>query len=228
LKSSKRSWRLALPVLVMLFAGTSVASAATFQYGNYSVVNEQNVTITYGTAPINPAISGEMGQIKLYGSGPNSGQTLLAWCLDIYHYLANSGTYQIDQPVPSTPFTATQINQIGSLIQRGNALINTKFDVSAAIQLAIWEVIYPNLAFTVPSALSTVAVLAAEYKTNVGNGGIWYCPTCSFSMLDAGGNQTLGFGSPVPLPAALPLFGSGLVGLGVLGWRRRRKSASAV
>jgi PEP-CTERM motif len=35
-------------------------------------------------------------------------------------------------------------------------------------------------------------------------------------------------GSAVPLPAALPLFASGLGMLGLLGWRRKRKSAAAV
>jgi len=34
--------------------------------------------------------------------------------------------------------------------------------------------------------------------------------------------------SPVPLPAAFPLFGTGLGILGFLGWRRRRKLAQAV
>jgi hypothetical protein len=32
--------------------------------------------------------------------------------------------------------------------------------------------------------------------------------------------------SATPLPAALPLFGTGLAALGVLGWRRKRKSAA--
>jgi hypothetical protein len=32
--------------------------------------------------------------------------------------------------------------------------------------------------------------------------------------------------SAVPLPAALPLFATGLVGLGLLGWRRKRKAAA--
>ncbi len=31
-----------------------------------------------------------------------------------------------------------------------------------------------------------------------------------------------------PLPAALPLFATGLVGLGLLGWRKKRKAAAAV
>jgi hypothetical protein len=31
---------------------------------------------------------------------------------------------------------------------------------------------------------------------------------------------------PVPLPAALPLFATGLVALGLLGWHRKRKAAA--
>ena len=34
--------------------------------------------------------------------------------------------------------------------------------------------------------------------------------------------------SPVPLPGALPLFATGLGVLGLLGWRRKRKSAAAI
>ena len=30
--------------------------------------------------------------------------------------------------------------------------------------------------------------------------------------------------APAPLPAALPLFATGLGGLGLLGWRRKRKA----
>jgi len=33
--------------------------------------------------------------------------------------------------------------------------------------------------------------------------------------------------SPIPLPAALPLYGAGLAVLGLIGWRRKRKIASA-
>ena len=33
---------------------------------------------------------------------------------------------------------------------------------------------------------------------------------------------------PTPLPAALPLFASGLGALGLLGWRRKRKNAAAI
>jgi hypothetical protein len=33
---------------------------------------------------------------------------------------------------------------------------------------------------------------------------------------------------PTPLPAALPLFATGLGALGLLGWRRKRKNAAAI
>ena len=34
--------------------------------------------------------------------------------------------------------------------------------------------------------------------------------------------------APIPLPAAFPLFGTGLAVLGFIGWRRKRKAAAAV
>ena len=34
--------------------------------------------------------------------------------------------------------------------------------------------------------------------------------------------------SPTPLPAALPLFATGLGAMGLLGWRRKRKSTASI
>jgi hypothetical protein len=57
----------------------------------------------------------------------------------------------------------------------------------------------------------------------------------SISSASAGVNLCLGDGpctgsvstvSTVPLPAALPLFATGLGALGLLGWRRKRKAAA--
>jgi hypothetical protein len=45
----------------------------------------------------------------------------------------------------------------------------------------------------------------------------------SFVFADAKGLAP----SAVPLPAALPLFATGLAGLGLLGWRRKRKNCAA-
>jgi hypothetical protein len=56
------------------------------------------------------------------------------------------------------------------------------------------------------------------------------CPApCSLESLVTNGGRTtalVGTGtvSAVPLPAALPLFATGIGGLGLLGWRRKRKA----
>ena len=44
----------------------------------------------------------------------------------------------------------------------------------------------------------------------------------------ASGGEIRGFLNPVPVPAALPLFASGLGILGLLAWRRKRKAIHAV
>ena len=40
------------------------------------------------------------------------------------------------------------------------------------------------------------------------------------------GDWTLTVSAETPLPAALPLFATGLAGLGLLGWRRKRKAVA--
>ena len=50
-------------------------------------------------------------------------------------------------------------------------------------------------------------------------------PDGSFHFVSVLGNTFDGKSDVVPLPAALPLFASGLVGLGLLGWRRKKRAA---
>ena len=64
----------------------------------------------------------------------------------------------------------------------------------------------------------------------VGGGG-WYgavrtafCCNLNLPQYSADGTYVIGTAAAAPLPAALPLFATGLGGLGLLGWRRKRKA----
>ncbi len=235
MKSTKRSWVLALSVLAGFSFAASAASATTFQYNSFTVTNEQDIHIL---TPNN--VTGGMGQIVLHGSGANLGQTLDAWCLDVYDFLTHSGTYTVG-PLTTTGsggsnpgLSTTQISEIGSLMLKGNSLIGTGTNVSAATQLAIWMVEY-GASLTFSGVSTSVKNLAKQYVDNVSAGGIWECPTCTVTLLSLNGDQNLGVGANLPggnqgstpLPAALPLFAGGLSGFGMLAWRRKRKAAVA-
>jgi hypothetical protein len=206
-----------------LLAGAPVASASTFTYSSYSVTNEQSINIF---TPNN--VSGGAGEIVLTGSGANAGHTIVAWCLDIYDFLTNSGTYNVGVLTTSgsgganPTLTTTQIGEIGALMAHGESLINTSHDVSAAIQLAIWEIEYGS-AFTSNGITPSVSTLAATYVTDVKN-GTW-APDSNVSLLSLRGDQTLGF--LTPLPASWLMMLSVLAGLGFIAFRRQKHGPAA-
>ena len=92
-----------------------IASAATFTYNSYNVANPQSINILTPNA-----VTGLAGQITLHGSGANAGQTLQAWCLDVFTYLTNSATYTISSLTTSgaggsnPALTTAQINLLAS------------------------------------------------------------------------------------------------------------------
>ena len=67
---------------------------------------------------------------------------------------------------------------------------------------------------------------AVSLYYSVGAGPFW--STTEFSTFIVGEREPL-FTAPIatPLPAALPLFATGLGALGLLGWRRKRKLAAS-
>jgi hypothetical protein len=237
----------ALPLVAASLAETNAVSAATFTYSSYSVPGEQTIQTT---SPAN--IYSGMGQIDLNGSAPSSaGVTINAWCLDVYTTLLGNGaggagpfTYNISQLTPLTlaigfgtsdaspigQLTATQIADIGGLIQYGNNNVSQS-NVSAATQLAIWEIEYGQyFQFT---GVSTATQNQATLEISELGGTIGLDSNVALLIAVTGEtNQTLAydFNPPdppnvaTPLPATLPLFATGIGGLGRLGWRRKRKA----
>jgi hypothetical protein len=211
--------RLVVPLAVSLLTGGGSATAASYTYDGYGVTNEQNIHV------LSPRdIAGGSRQIVLTGSGAYAGVNLPAWCLDIYNYLATSGSYQVG--VLTTAGSgganpALSSTQIGALMAHGMGLINTSSDVSAAVQLAIWKVEYGSgFAFSgrSPGAIKD----AQQYVDNV-TGGTWG-PNNNVLLLTQPNNQSLGALSPAPLPSTWTMMLAGLLGLGFFGWKMKYPS----
>ena len=87
---------------------------------------------------------------------------------------------------------------------------NLSFTAQDAWTLSLFDFLF-SLTFTDSNGLITGAV----YTFNNDNP---FIPVVTYS----GVTGTI---TAIPLPAALPLFATGIVGLGLLGWRRKRKTA---
>jgi hypothetical protein len=66
----------------------------------------------------------------------------------------------------------------------------------------------------------TVASAAMALINGIENGQSYF----NIHTINNGGGEIRGQLAPVPLPAALPLFATGLGALGLLGWHRKRKA----
>ena len=214
-------------LVLMASAAGLAALAATpgyaqmFTYSGYNVVNQQNVTITDSALGVN-GLQGGSGQIDLYGSGANVGQTLDTWCIDIQHDLQGSGTYTFGYATPVT-LTAAQASEIGGLIAFGDNNLyksvdgQSASDTSAAVQQAIWTIEYGS-GLTISGqnnpTLVNYLITSAQSGAIPGNG---------FDPILEAGNQTL---AVVPEASTWAMMALGFAGLGFAGFRKAKAKAA--
>lgn len=170
------------------------------------------------------------------GSNPNAGSSP-AWSGPTASTVANIGGLMRlgDISLGITPNAHPGSESLSTIDGYGYSGSATAQDISAATQVAIWELEYQNLSggFTVTGLTAGARDLANWMKAHVGQlgGPTTYTPV---SLVTGASKQVLGYiaadnTSTTPLPASLPLFAAGLgfVGLVAFGRKRKRKRKPA-
>jgi hypothetical protein len=213
--------RIALPLFAVGVAAATPVYAESFTYNGAGLVNGQDISIR---SPIRAG--SEAGGIILNGSGPNAGQQILAWCLDLYNDLNNRGTYLIE-PLTGAgsggrnpTLSQQQIGEIGALMAYGDTHLY-ETNVSAAIQIAIWTVEYGS-SFVYSGISNALATLVSAYVTDVTSGA--WAPNTNVSLLSSARDQNLGYLDPTPLPSTWIMMLGGLLGLGLVAYGGARRS----
>lgn len=193
-------------------------------------------------------VGGDLGasRFHLTGTGPSGAIDLYTYCADLFMPV-NPGVFNF-APISTLVPDAARQTQLLSLITHTNPLLAAASGdatllrtISAATQMAIWEVMYESQPYdTRAGDLRTVGgisagagwpdpedarTLANTYLANVSAGGSWQAPVAGhkLGLLYSATNQSQLFSMPVPEPVTWAVM---IGGLGVLGTaiRRRRRT----
>lgn len=226
----------AVSLLAGLVLGTTAplhsATAGTVGL-NYNGPQYGGSYLTFDVAgPTNGSVSAGGFNMKVLSSNDpaiSSPGSILAWCIELTQF--------VNTPADYTSSSSGGDTWSGKLTRLFNThyqdvLAGANKTVSAAMQLAVWEIVYDGSAldlskgnFKVTSGDNSARNMAQGWLNTLGTAPA----TGNYKIvkLTSGRSQDLVTVVPTPIPAAALLFGSAL-GLGGLLQRRRRTAAAVL
>lgn len=208
-------FRYAILISALVIPGATQASSL-FTYHGLVSEKSKNVTINFGGNSM--TVGAGIARVSLDGSPQFHGM-----CVDLSHFNTSGSSYQVDvKPITDRGATAARAAWI---FHTYGSTVDTK-EKGAALQLAIWDVIYDGgnglAAGTVQSSV-TGSVLTHTNSYLAGSVGMDYTAAYYFKAVTHGPNndKNQDYMGLVPEPATM----SALL-LGSLAMLRRRKKSA--
>ena len=206
---------------LLLLSTNAFATSVGLNFVSVNTAVSTNVSVN--SSNINTSI----GSYNLNSAGAN----LIGFCVDPYQWASYAVTTYDKSSLDATDFFsgngATRFTNAQKLFDNAYATLSGATQ-TAGFHLALWEIFHDDLNTTVGvitgTSTSNVGMLtAANAYLSALNG---WSKTNAYDLTFYGSGQHQDFlvanSSAVPVPAALPLFASGLLGFGAM-YRRKTK-----
>ena len=219
---------LAAPMLVAAIIYSAQANATTISQTLGGVDFMSGTKVGAGT--FNTTSAGEPPPFNAFIGSDVSGPNFSASWTFSYGAIADTitgatleiGLLDADSSAAPGNTVSSYTISVGSNVVDLTALLNTAMEADAGLNsYEYWDTItLPN------SALSLLAGGSPRVSLTLQGPGLGVLGTTTYNgaALDFSTIAIDTVGTATPLPAALPLFATGLGAMGLLGWRRKRKA----
>ncbi|MFD1610559.1 PEPxxWA-CTERM sorting domain-containing protein [Sphingomonas tabacisoli] len=217
--------KLKIALAIAAASAMPAAAQAAYQIDHYAFAPGALVgTVQYTPTGLN--VNAGIGRLNLTGTETPGGAaaSFLTYCVDIFHDLTIPATFDF-APVSTLIPDATKQSQLLTLMTQSDALLanaSDKTTVSAAIQLATWEIVNEtsgSYGFATGTFRSTggnsdaARSLAQTYLNQITTGAWQPSPTGTLRLLYSATSQSqIIAGVPEPATWAMMIGGFGLVG----------------
>ena len=158
------------------------------------------------------SVDGWWYRVQAEGKITLDGLDTFSYCVERQQHISIGGTYNASiREIDSNYFLAAQLMATFAPSLHGAYGIYSKIETGAALQLAIWSAVGMNVSDITDSNIWNLADYMMSHVT---------APISGIFYADLGGNQDLLVANSTPAPATMLLFGSGLIGLAVVGRRK--------